>query len=386
MNKTWTIDAEGVLTISQGFRRRNRKPDFYARREDIRAIVVEEGVSEIGDGWFGYLNQVRQIALPSTLRRIGKSAFIGCERLTEVHIPEGVELLDESAFQDCSSVRRFHLPASLRSIGYLALHVGEGQLLSIHVAQGNKHFTSTHGVLYDRCKTTILQYPCAKRRKEYTIPASVTTIACDCFSHARHLEHVALPEGLRELGGSAFSFCRKLKRAWVPDGVSVVPSYAFFCCESLADLRLPEQLQGLGAEAFTFCPLTHFSIPRGIQMLDYAVLANTLIREITIPEGVTEINNSAFYECGQLQRVVLPQSLQSIWEKAFRYCTALTEIEIPQHVWHITDDVFEGCTSLRRITLRSDVIDSLCWVPEGVELVRPSQSTKLPCTLQSCFS
>lgn len=112
-------------------------------------------------------------------------------------------------------------------------------------------------------------------------------------------------------------------------------------------------------------------------MLDYAVLANTLIREITIPEGVTEINNSAFYECGQLQRVVLPQSLQSIWKKAFRYCTALTEIEIPQHVWHITDDVFEGCTSLRHITLRSEVIDSLCWVPEGVEVVRPSQSTKL---------
>lgn len=49
MSKTWSIDAEGVLTISQGFRRRNRKPDFYARREDIRAIVVEEGVSEIGD-------------------------------------------------------------------------------------------------------------------------------------------------------------------------------------------------------------------------------------------------------------------------------------------------------------------------------------------------
>jgi hypothetical protein len=49
-------------------------------------------------------------------------------------------------------------------------------------------------------------------------------------------------------------------------------------------------------------------------------------------------------------------------------------------------NLFEGCTSLRRITLHSDVIDSLCWVPEGVELVRPSQSTKLPCTLQSCFS
>ena len=133
MSKTWTIDAEGVFTIRQGFRKRKGKPDFYARREEIRAIVVEEGVSEIGDGWFSYLNEVREISLPTTLRRIGKSAFASCERLKEVSIPEGVEELAESAFQDCSHVRRFHLPASLRNIGYLALHVGDGQLLVRHL-------------------------------------------------------------------------------------------------------------------------------------------------------------------------------------------------------------------------------------------------------------
>lgn len=91
MRKTWTIDAEGVLTIRAGFRKRKGKPDFYARREEIKAIVVEKGVEELA----------------------------------------------ESAFQDCSHVRHFHLPATLRSIGYLALHVGEGHLLSIDVAKGN---------------------------------------------------------------------------------------------------------------------------------------------------------------------------------------------------------------------------------------------------------
>ena len=94
MSKTWTIDAEGV----------------FERREEIKAIVVDEGVSEIGDGWFNYLNEVREISLPTTLRCIGKSAFASCERLEEV-FPEGVEELAESAFQDCSHVRRFHLPA-----------------------------------------------------------------------------------------------------------------------------------------------------------------------------------------------------------------------------------------------------------------------------------
>lgn len=222
MSKTWTIDADGVLTIRKGFRKRKGHPDFYARREEIRAIVVEEGVSSVGDGWFAYLNEVREIILPTTLRQIGKSAFASCERLSEVMIPEGVRQLDERAFQDCSEVHRFSLPASLRSIGYLALHVGEGHLLSIDVAKGNKHFTSRHGVLYNHNMTAILQYPCAKRRKEYVIPASVEMIAEDCFSHARHLEHVVLPGQLKRIGGSAFGFCRRLKRAWVPDGVELI--------------------------------------------------------------------------------------------------------------------------------------------------------------------
>ena len=56
---------------------------------EMRAIVVEEGVREIGDGWFNYLNEVREISLPTTLWRIGKSAFASCERLKEVCIPEG---------------------------------------------------------------------------------------------------------------------------------------------------------------------------------------------------------------------------------------------------------------------------------------------------------
>ncbi len=106
--------------------------------------------------------------------------------------------------------------------------------------------------------TAILHYPCAKRRNKYTIPERVTTIADDCFSHARHLEHITLPDGLTQLGGSAFAFCKKLKRMHIPDGVRVIPSYAFFCCESLTELQLPERMEGLGAEAFTFCPLTEF--------------------------------------------------------------------------------------------------------------------------------
>lgn len=117
MSKTWKIDSEGVLSIRPGFRMTKGHPDFHTLRDEIKAIVADEGISEIGDNWFCYLNQVGSVSLPTTLRRIGKSAFLGCEKLTEVYLPEGVEELNESAFQDCTNIRRFFLPTSLRHIG-----------------------------------------------------------------------------------------------------------------------------------------------------------------------------------------------------------------------------------------------------------------------------
>ncbi|MCR4958728.1 MAG: leucine-rich repeat domain-containing protein [Prevotella sp.] len=105
MSKTWKIDSEGVLTIHPGFRKTKGQPDFYALRDEIKAVVVEEGVHEIGDNRFSYLHEVRDISFPSTLHRIGKSAFLGCEKLAEVFLPEGVEELAESAFQRSFSKR-----------------------------------------------------------------------------------------------------------------------------------------------------------------------------------------------------------------------------------------------------------------------------------------
>ena len=84
-------------------------------------------------------------------------------------------------------------------------------------------------------------------------------------------------------------------------------------------------------------------------MLDYAVLAMCPIKEIVIPESVTEINNSAFYECTELERVILPESLTAIWEKAFRYCR-----------------------SLKKIIVRSKVLEDLYCVPKGCEIINES--------------
>ncbi|MBQ3579024.1 MAG: leucine-rich repeat domain-containing protein [Firmicutes bacterium] len=83
-----------------------------------------------------------------------------------------------------------------------------------------------------------------------------------------------------------------------------------------------------------------------------------------IPEGVTELNNSALIDDTGLVRVVLPESLTAIWDNAFRNCRSLKELTIPSRVEYIDDEAFTGCTGLRTIYMRSPLIKGDLWLPE----------------------
>ena len=68
--------------------------------------------------------------------------------------------------------------------------------------------------------------------------------------------------------------------------------------------------------------------------------------DIVIPEGVTVIEMSAFYNSDFIKNVILPQSLVQIDENAFMYCESLERIVIPESVTKVGDSAFRECKSL----------------------------------------
>lgn len=91
----------------------------------------------------------------------------------------------------------------------------------------------------------------------------------------------------------------------------------------------------------------------GALLIEGTVLSKCLISagEVTIPEGVTEIADGAFFALKNITRVILPQSLKRIGERAFAYCISLEEITVPDGVTEICDYAFSHCLRLRSITL-----------------------------------
>ena len=118
--------------------------------------------------------------IPYSVISIGRAAFADCDGLLSVTIPNNVTNIGDYAFEGCDSLPSVTIPHSVTSIGKLAFYVCP-ELTSINVASENPNYCDLGGVLFNKSKTTLIQYPIKKAATEYTIPSSVTIIEEGAF-------------------------------------------------------------------------------------------------------------------------------------------------------------------------------------------------------------
>jgi len=133
------------------------------------------------------------------------------------------------------------------------------------------------------------------------------------------------------------------------------------------DVSIPAQIDGkqvtvIGASAFQGCAkLTGVTIPDGITDIeDYAFRDCTSLTGITIPNGVFNIGTGAFYGCSCLTGITIPNSVANIWESTFFECASLASITIPKNVTNIGTDAFTDCTGLIGVTFQG-TLDPNCF-------------------------
>ncbi len=122
----WTLEPDGVLTITGTGDMTNFADccdaPWYDRRADIRAAVVSEGVTSIGDYAFYDCYNLTEDTIPVSVTSIGNSAFYNCYRLTGDTIPIGVTSIGSCAFYNCSGLTGVTIPDGVTSIGSFAFY------------------------------------------------------------------------------------------------------------------------------------------------------------------------------------------------------------------------------------------------------------------------
>ena len=336
----------------------------------ITTVVIGNGVTNIGKNiCYGYPT-LTYVSIPASVTSIGEQAFKGCEKLTSVSIPDDVTSIGKKAFNGCISLSSINIPAGIETFDR-SWFDGCSSLTAINVAVGNAYYASEDGVLFNKTKTTLIQYPAGKEATTYEIPTTVTSIGNEAFSWSTKLTSVIIPTGVTTIGDYAFSMSEKLASVTFAAGSSLtsISDYAFFYCENLTSITIPAGVTSIGKDAFYGCSkLTSVSIPAGVTSIGEAAFYYcTNLASINIPAGVTSIGADLFSGCSKLASVTIPASVTTIGDGAFRNC-ALTSIEIPASVTSIGMGAFLQCGNLGAITMNSSPLigyDAFEYIKEG---------------------
>jgi hypothetical protein len=344
---------------------------------------------------FSGLKNVKSIAVPSSVTYIGNYAFDGCESLESLTLPDSLTEIGKNAFYNCRSLKTIAIPNSTGKIGKNAFTYCNG-LTEFTVGAGNTAFSSADGVLFNKDKTVLLQYPASKSNTSYNVPNGVKTINESAFRDATALSSISIPASVANIGRYAFD-----NTAWLnnkpdgivylghaiytykgtmtadtdlvlPDNITCIAEYAFYKCKKLLTVTIPQSVTSIGYGAFLYCDkLTaiHVSSSNNYYTSLNGVLFDknktTLIQyplgstntEYSVPAGVKSIGGKAFYYCSVLQKIRLPDSLTSIGVNAFEGCTGITEMIIPESATTIDSYAFYYCTGLKSVTIPMSVTE-----------------------------
>ena len=311
---------------------------------DYKLVTEIGSTSDIFTGAFNNLSGITAVtfAEESKLTIIGNSAFNGC-RLSTITIPASVTAIGTQAFSSSPLTGTITIPASVTSIGDMAFFHCTN-LTSITVDVQNPNYASENGIVYNKAKTSILIIPLGVSG-HVTVPEGITDIGTAFAEHSL-LTSITLPEGITTIESQAFSVCRNLANITIPASVTSIASDAFYLCGSFTGITVAD-----GNSAYA----SYNGILYNATKTEVVFVPIRISGNITLPDSVTAIGDSAFNNCEYITGVTLSNTqLVSIGDRTFAYCKNLASITLPASLTSIGRQAFYNCSGLETVTFEEN--------------------------------
>ena len=174
---------------------------------------------------------------------------------------------------------------------------------------------------------------------------------------------MVIPASVKEIEVGAFCWCSCLRTVTFKKGSDLETGEEN---ASRAGKSSPEGLKSIGGQAFSHCySLKHIQLPSGLEKIGARCFAESGLWNIAFPESVREVGAGVFYHCGYLRNAQLNEGLQKLGAKEVvngRECegevflgSALESIRLHSTLKRIEYRTFNCCENLRSIDIPSGV-------------------------------
>ncbi len=281
-------------------------------------------VTGIGEKVFYMFAYLKSVRLPSNLRFIGRAAFAGCSDLTAIDFPDMLEEIESESFMK-SGLTGVSFPESVKSVGDHAF-MGCAELEKA-VFRGKNTFLAPGA--FAKCGLT-----------DIVLPENLTELQSEVLRENRKLTRISIPKTVEAVWEYALADTG-LKEIELPESAEVIAEGAFANSKSLESAYLGRNVREIGQSAFSFCPnLKSLSLTEGKFRMERGLLtdaenhrviasiAQISPAEVTVPDGITEISDSAFAGNDKIEELILPKSVTHLGAWALRDMKNLRYLEI----------------------------------------------------------
>jgi len=315
----------------------------------LTSVTIGTNVASLADNAFFYCPALAGVSIPASVTNIGLAPFVDCKSLTVIAVAtNNLDFVSTNqVLYNKARTSLIQFPGGVTgsyNIAAAVTNVGEAfvgaTLSAITVDAGNAYYASTNGVVLDKSRTYLFTYP-GGLVGGYTIPASVTTIVSAAFEYSAGITNVSIGTNVTSIGQNAFYDCANLLT------ITVNPTNQYYSSVNsvLFDKHQTDLIQYPSGLAGSYI------VPGTVTNIETGAFGDSAgLVSVVIPDSVRSLGAQTFYSCQNLASISLGNGLTSIGQNAFNECTSLADIAIPNSVTNIGSYAFYYCPGLQSVT------------------------------------